>query len=46
VGFLSLFVKLTLQTNKKLGLKNLQWMLLHDETICSLYRKFYLNCYD
>jgi hypothetical protein len=28
VGFLSLFVKLALQTNQKLGLKSLQWVLL------------------
>jgi hypothetical protein len=28
VRFLSLFVKLALQTNKKLGLKSLQWVLL------------------
>jgi hypothetical protein len=28
VGFLGLFVKLALQTNKKLGLKSLQWVLL------------------
>jgi hypothetical protein len=29
VGFLGLFVKLTLQTNKKLDLKNLPWVLLY-----------------
>jgi hypothetical protein len=28
VGFLGLFVKLALQTNQKLGLKSLQWVLL------------------
>jgi hypothetical protein len=28
VGFLDLFVKLALQTNQKLGLKSLQWVLL------------------
>jgi hypothetical protein len=30
VKFLGLFVKLALQTNKKLGLKSLQWVLLYD----------------
>jgi hypothetical protein len=28
VRFLGLFVKLALQTNQKLGLKSLQWVLL------------------
>jgi hypothetical protein len=28
VGILSLFVKLALQTNQKLSLKSLQWVLL------------------
>jgi hypothetical protein len=31
VGILGLFVKLALQTNQKLGLKSLQWLLLRVE---------------
>jgi hypothetical protein len=29
VGFFSIFVKLALQTNQKLSLKSLQWVLSH-----------------
>jgi hypothetical protein len=31
VGILGLFIKLALQTNQKLGLKSLQWVLLGDQ---------------
>jgi hypothetical protein len=42
VRFLGLFVKLALQTNKKLCLKNLQWVLL-EHSLQPLQIYFFVN---
>jgi hypothetical protein len=41
VGFSDLFVKLTLQTNQKLGLKSLQWVLLIITILSLLFKQLY-----